>query len=144
MQLAEFVSARAALVRAKDTDVCPLRILSPMNEIVLRVAADTATPVVDADALFTERSPGGINGAKWFVDHVHPAVEGHQLLADALADELVRLGAVSPQPAWEDRRQVAYDDHLRKLPDFYFPEGGRRLKMEQGWARGLSPRERSN
>jgi hypothetical protein len=142
MQLGEYPEARAALVRAKDADVCPLRILSPMNEIVLRVAAETATPLVDADGLFTDHSPGRINGAKWFVDHVHPTVEGHQLLADALADEVVRQGFVAPQADWAAERLRRYDKHLDGLPGFYFPEGARRLKMEQGWARGLSPYER--
>lgn len=143
MQIGDDAAARAALVRAKDADVCPLRILSPMNAIVLRTAAETGTPLVDADALFTDRSPGRINGAKWFVDHVHPTIEGHQLLADALADELVREGFVRPQADWAAERQRRYDERLRSLPNSYFPEGAKRLRMEQGWAHGLSPRERT-
>jgi hypothetical protein len=114
-----------------------------MNAIILRTAAETGTPLVDADALFTDRSPGRINGAKWFVDHVHPTVEGHQLLADAFADELVREGFVRPRADWAAERQRRYDEHLGSLPNSYFPEGAKRLRMEQGWAHGLSPRERT-
>lgn len=143
MQFGDDVGAREALIRAKDADVCPLRILSPMNAIILRTAAETGTPVVDADALFSDRSPGRINGAKWFVDHVHPTIEGHQLLADALLKELIHQGFVDEGFDWDSMRNRLYDEHLRSLPNSYFPDGAKRLRMEQGWAHGLSPRERS-
>lgn len=138
-QLAE---AREALVRAKDLDVCPLRILDPMNQIVLRLAQQTNNMLVDADALFASRSPGGINGPEWFVDHVHPTIEGHQLLANRLADELVRQGFVRPGATWEADRKRLYEEHLKQLPQTYFPDGARRLQGEQRWAHGQTDRER--
>jgi hypothetical protein len=59
-----------------------------------------------------------------------------------LADELVREGILHPQANWAAERQRRYDKHLAALPPLYFPAGARRLRMEQGWAHGLSPRER--
>jgi tetratricopeptide (TPR) repeat protein len=140
--LGQIEQAREALVRAKDLDVCPLRILEPMNRLVLQVARDTGTMLVDADELFSSRSPGGINGPEWFVDHVHPTIEGHQLLADALADELVRKGFVSPSDQWAADRTQRYEQHMQSLLPKYFRDGVLRLKGEQRWAHGQTKRDR--
>ena len=131
-----------ALLRAKDLDVCPLRILEPMNQIVLQVARETGTMLVDADDLISSRSTGGINGLQWFVDHVHPTIEGHQLLADALADELVRKGFVKPVEHWAADRRTAYETHIKNLPPKYLRDGTWRLQGEQRWAHGQTRRER--
>lgn len=139
--LGRFAEAREELLRAKDDDVCPLRILQPMNETVLRIARETATPLVDADALFTSRSRGGIPGDEWLVDHVHPSIDGHQLLANAIADELVTLGVVRPEASWLSDRDRKYREHLAGLDHLYFLHGQQRLRNEQGWAHGRAERE---
>ena len=72
--------ARELLVRAKDNDVCPLRALTAMQAAVHEIALHSKIPLLDADRLFGDRSPGGLVGNKWLVDHVHPNIEGHQLL----------------------------------------------------------------
>lgn len=142
LNLGRLDEARQALLRAKDLDICPLRILQPMNAIVLRVAGETGTPLVDADALFREVSPGGITGPKWFADHVHPTIAGHQLLADALAEELVRQGMFEPRSDWAAQRRRLYEEHLAALPATYFPDSELRLRGEQNWAHGGSTRRR--
>lgn len=141
--LGQLDAARETLVRAKDLDVCPLRILEPMNQIVLQVARETGNMLVDADALFSSHSPGGINGPQWFIDHVHPTIEGHQMLADAVADELVRQGFVGPSDGWATDRRQQYDRHLKSLPEKYFRDGAWRLQGEQRWAHGQTKRERA-
>ncbi|MFW6125163.1 MAG: hypothetical protein ACOC46_03355, partial [Pirellulales bacterium] len=50
--LGDIERARTAYLKAKDFDICPLRMLEPMHEAVLEVAADTETPLVDARRLF--------------------------------------------------------------------------------------------
>jgi tetratricopeptide (TPR) repeat protein len=37
-------------------------------------------------------------GADWFLDHVHPTIEGHQLLAHALLERLHEIGWLSVDP----------------------------------------------
>src|SRR5262249_18861640 len=49
-ELGRFSEAREAFIKAKEVDVCPLRMLEPMKEIIHRVAKETGTPMVDADA----------------------------------------------------------------------------------------------
>src|SRR4051812_13497771 len=50
-ELGRMSEARAAWIKAKELDVCPLRMLEPMKAIVHRLADESDTPLVDADAL---------------------------------------------------------------------------------------------
>jgi tetratricopeptide (TPR) repeat protein len=134
--VSEPAKARAAYLRAKELDVCPLRILEPMNEAVLKIARQTGTPLVDARRLIERRSRHGIPGDYLLIDHVHPSIRGHQMIAEAIAEELSRLGFVQPAPGWQAERDRKFREHLASLNDFYYLEGLRHLKSLRGWARG--------
>jgi lysophospholipase L1-like esterase len=134
--------ARDALIRAKDLDVCPLRMLEPMRQIIRRVADETATPLVDADALIAAHSRSGFPDNQWLIDHVHPTIEGHQLLADALVQKLADLHFVSPRADWQAARDAAYQRHLAGLSHAYFERGQTFLRSEQNWARGRATKVR--
>jgi tetratricopeptide (TPR) repeat protein len=134
--------AREVFLCAKDLDVCPLRILEPMHRIILEAAHQHGTLLVDADALFASRSPNGINGHEWFVDHVHPTIAGHQLMSDAILAKLVEQRFVIPVAMWEEDKAQRYQQHVDALPANYYPDGMKRLKSEQGWARGGAEKER--
>ncbi len=93
-------AARRALVQAREEDVCPLRALAAIQEIVRDVAAEWKIPVIDFAALVDRESKDGIPGADWFLDHVHPTIEGYQRLARELTNELIGMKVVSVQPSW--------------------------------------------
>ncbi len=82
--------AYAAFRRARDEDVCPLRILSSMSAVVAEVADATNTPLIDFEALaakVTLARRGQLTpGRDLFFDHVHPTIDGHRLLGEALFD----------------------------------------------------------
>ncbi len=132
--------AREAYMKAKELDVCPLRILQPMNDAVLEIAGHNDVPLVDAQSLFDQHGRDGmvVDGiaGDLLVDHVHPSIGGHQLMADALADELVSLGLVDPVPDWLQRKQRRYAEHLASLDSLYFLKGKQRLDRVLNWARG--------
>jgi tetratricopeptide (TPR) repeat protein len=134
--------AEQALRRAKELDVCPLRILQPMQESLHRVAAETGTPLVDADALFAALSRNGFPDNQWLIDHCHPTIEGNQRLADAIADELIRQNFLKPAADWQAKKEAAYREHFAGLSHAYFARGRDRLKAEQGWARGQVKKQR--
>lgn len=136
LKIGKIEPAREAYLRAKELDVCPLRILEPMNEAVLEIAHQTGTPLVDVQALFARRSPNGLVGGDWLLDHVHPGIPGHRLIADALADKLVTLGVVRPEPGWRDRKEQAFQAHLASLDDLYFAKGSQRLEVVRRWTQG--------
>ena len=123
------------LERAKDEDICPLRLITPVDRALTRLAADTGTPLVDAAGLIAARSPDRIPGNDWYLDHVHPTIRGHQLIARAVADTLRERRVLPPAAAWpEERRQAAYAQHLAALGDSYFPDGERRVAWLDKWA----------
>jgi lysophospholipase L1-like esterase len=128
--------AYPALIKAKELDVCPLRMLEPMRAALHAIADDTHTPLVDAEALFASQSRSGFPDRQWLVDHVHPTISGHQLLADTLAEKLVALGLVRRDAGWEAASDQAYQAHLASLSHAYFERGKQQLRSEQGWARG--------
>ena len=128
--------AREAYVRAKELDVCPLRILEPMNDAIVAIARRTGTPLVDVRDLFARRSRDGIVGGYLLIDHVHPTIAGHRLIADALTGELRRQEMVHPVEGWERQRDRNARRHLDSLDDFYFAKGQQRLEAVRGWATG--------
>jgi lysophospholipase L1-like esterase len=136
--------ARASLVRAMELDVCPLRIVEPLRERLLAVARETATPLVDAEALIAGHSRSGFPDSQWMIDHVHPTIEGHELIAKAIAGKLTELGMVQPGSDWQQAYDQARAEHLQRLPFVYFERGRDRLRSEQGWARGLVKREKKS
>ncbi len=140
--LGQLDPGRDAYLRAKEEDVCPLRILQPMNDFILALARETGTPLINAQKLFEARSGGGITGGDWLVDHVHPTIEGHQLLADALAQMLVDEGHVTPTADWASRRCAAFHEHFEALSPLYFQKGMQRLSALKNWAQGRVSRLR--
>jgi len=183
--------AATAYLKAKELDVCPLRILEPMNQAVVEIAGQTGTPLVDVRKLYEkldvaeqkgipladvrkrgERGEGrgesedaggegseidpstltpcplshisGIPGGYLLVDHVHPSITGHQLIANALADEMVRQGFVQPVPDWTSNRDRLYRKHLASLDDFYFSKGLERLERVRRWTQGKASGKRTN
>lgn len=142
LELGRRNEAEQALRQAKELDVCPLRILEPMRKVVQQVAADSSTPLIDAEAVIVARSRSGFADRQWLVDHVHPTIEGHQLLADALAEKMVELKHLRPQNNWQAAKELAYREHLAALSPVYFERAQQRLKSEQGWARGQVKKQR--
>lgn len=121
--------------KARDEDICPLRIISPLEKSLARIAADTGTPLVDAASLLAARSPDRIPGHDWYVDHVHPTIGGHQLIARALTAQMRDRGLLARSAPWpEDKRRETYSRHLAELGPGYFADGERRLGWLENWA----------
>ncbi len=130
------------ICRAKLQEFCPSRILEPMNEAVIEIADATDTPLVDVRKLFEEQSEGRIPGGYLLVDHVHPSIAGHRLIAEALIDELIRLAVVEPAPNWREEYEQAAREHLDALGDFYFAQGQERLEALRLWTLGKAGQTR--
>jgi lysophospholipase L1-like esterase len=127
--------AERALVRAKDTDVLPLRILEPMRRVLRAAWRDASVEAVDAQRLFGELSPAGIPGREWLLDHVHPSVGGHQKLAEEIFRVMVRRGWVEPVPGWLSMRDRLYREQTESLDEAYFVRGQERLDRLRIWTR---------
>ena len=131
--------AKEWFVRAKEEDVCPLRILEAMHEIILEVAQDYHVPLVDVKLLFEEQSKAGVPGDEWLLDHVHPTIQGHQLIADALYEKLVKMELATTPNDWQVRRDRLWQDHQEALNPAYYARGNQQLERLRKWCRGEVP-----
>lgn len=132
--------AKERFMEAKDEDVCPLRILGAMRETIAEVAGRYETGLVDAGTIIEEQTDNGIAGDLWLLDHVHPTISGHQLIAKALHDEMGRLKLVNSSDGFEVRRAELWREHLLSLDDIYYSHGASRLKRLHEWSRGRIPK----
>lgn len=90
--------AAALFARARDADALRLRADSHVNALIRECAAESASSLLDAEALFVIRSPQGIPGRELFLDHVHYTFEATCLLASSMLDRLEFLRAFDPEP----------------------------------------------
>ena len=122
--LGQYDQARMAYLAAKDADVCPLRVQQPMNDIVLDIARAEGTLMFDAERVVAEHCSNGIPGGDWLIDHVHPTIAGHQLVADGISALLVAQGIVSAPPAdWHSVRKAALPAAFRRACTAVLREG---------------------
>lgn len=134
--LGEHQNARQAYLRAKDNDVCPLRMLESMHDVLKEVASSTGTELIDVRAAFEAEAEFGLPGDDQLIDHVHPRIQGHQMIAMKLFDALVRRGIVTPESGWKQRQETLYRVNFEGLPENYFPESVARLRGLEIWTQG--------
>ena len=93
-----------SFVRARDEDVCPLRALTSMQDIVRSVARSHSVRLIDFEEVVrtrTLREDGDPTaGATYFLDHVHPTIEGNRILALALLEGMMAEGIAVSSPSW--------------------------------------------
>ena len=100
-----FDEARAAFLRALDEDVCPLRALPEMIDGMRDAFRDRKVTFVDFVKLLEGKSPCGVPGEDWFLDHVHPTIEGHRVLALAVIDKMAEQGWAHLSSGWNTEVQ---------------------------------------
>jgi lysophospholipase L1-like esterase len=140
-RIGRFAEAKKWFVRAKEEDVCPLRILVPMHEIIQDVAAKYKVQLVDVKTLIEERTEDGIPGDEWLLDHIHPSIACHQLIADALYQTMEDMKILHTPEDWRATRDELWQHHLSSLDKFYYARGAARLKRLRQWSRGHIPKE---
>ncbi len=129
--------ALAALTRARDEDICPLRMISALEAALRQTAADADTPLIELAPLLTNGIDGAILGDGPLVDHIHPSFVAHQTIAVAIANWMIDGGFVEvTEPDWVSVATDRFRDHLQSLDDLYFLRGRRALEALQGWAAG--------
>lgn len=141
-QLGEFKQAKQHLLRAKEEDVCPLRMIEPMYNVIAVIANEFDLPLVDVKEFFEGRASDGIPGRESLVDHVHPSIHGHQLISGLLMDEMIRSGWVESSGVSSDSERL-FASHLESLPYLYFELGKDRLAGLKRWAEGKVTREKA-
>ncbi len=107
MALRAHQEAEKAFQSAIQEDVCPLRVLTELNDGIAEVARQDQVSLVDFRRLLKtemlERFGHQNLGEEFFLDHVHPTVETNGRLARALVDRMAEMGILELEPTWHDR-----------------------------------------
>lgn len=87
--------------RALNEDICPLRATTEIVQAVQEIADEFAVPLIDFRGLVSD-DQRTIPGGDWFLDHVHPTIEGHRQLARALSQVIMDEAEIVPAKSWTD------------------------------------------
>ena len=95
----EWSEAEQAFEHALDEDVCPLRAIKQLRDVLRAVAAQADVPLVEAEQLLRQTSlkqkGHACLGDDYFLDHVHPTLEVHRALGKWIVDELIASSIIS-------------------------------------------------
>lgn len=112
-EMNSFSQARTEYQLARDYDKVHLRACSTFNTIITDVARKTPFPAIDMEEAFTQSSKNGLIGDDLFLEHVHPNVNGHLIIANTIAHYLARHNIIAPASEWEWRRIHSALEYVR-------------------------------
>ncbi len=140
-QMGRRKEARRAFLRAKELDVCPLRMLESERQSLAETARQFGLPFIDLQTLLEAESDFDSLGSDLLVDHVHPTIAGHQRIAEAVVETILAEGWLrTPAPAkpaeWAERRRKLFQANMESLPPQYFVHGQMRLENLRLWTEG--------
>ncbi len=137
-RLGRYEEARARFVEARDYDDLRFRAPSEINRVIRDIGESTCATVVETVESFRGASPDGIEDNSLFVDHLHPNVRGHGLLAEAFFDSLVN------HPRLRDRVRLS----IEPVDSAVDPLGAAiadlrisRLKLGHPFTKGFTPEQ---
>lgn len=137
LALRQYGQAEQSFRTALIEDVCPLRITPAMRTFIHDFCHNQQIPYLDVQALLLEHSESPVLGGEILVDHIHPSIRGHQLIAESLARLLFNTYLEMPaDPEWETHRAEAYAQHLESLDELYYVHAQIRLDNLNAWAAG--------
>ncbi len=126
--------ARASFLQAKEYDVCPLRMLKSERESLAALADRFNVPMIDLHAFLEDQSDFLTLGSDLLVDHVHPSIRGHQLIAGEILKVFAGEGWLNRAPI--DSTKEIYQKHLDSLGPTYYLHGKMRLENLMRWTEG--------
>ncbi|MEO6094613.1 MAG: tetratricopeptide repeat protein [Fibrobacteria bacterium] len=105
----QFKRAKQLFQKALDEDICPLRALTPMRDIVLKTAQANGALALDFAALLERKtaadSGNDVLGEPDFVDHVHLSIDDYRFMALAILGRMSASGMARTAPGWDETPQ---------------------------------------
>lgn len=95
--------------RAKDLDLLRFRAPTASNDVVRQTSLEKGVYLVDVEKRLRERSPNGVIGSNFMLEHLHLNVQGYFLLADTFYQSLKNYNTfgewrdIPTQQAWKLR-----------------------------------------
>lgn len=121
---------------AINLDVCPLRAVSEIDTILKKVTQRRGVPLIYADSAFAAHCDNGLLGQEMFMDHVHPTIKGHQIIARAILKTLAELHLIKMSHTLSDTEfRDIHQQVVGKLDDNYFAIAELNLAKVLAWSR---------
>jgi len=104
---------------AKDLDALRFRAPEKINQIIRQVCGEYNATCVSIDSIFNSVSPYGIIGNNLMTDHLHPNIEGYQLMGKAYYEAMEQAGYLPKN----EKPQIPFSsqDSLTRI-DFTFTD----------------------
>ena len=104
---------------AKDLDALRFRAPEKINPIIRQVCGEYNATCVSIDSIFNSVSPYGIIGNNLMTDHLHPNIEGYQLMGKAYYEAMEQAGYLPKN----EKPQIPFSsqDSLTRI-DFTFTD----------------------
>jgi tetratricopeptide (TPR) repeat protein len=125
MKTNEINAARQAYLKAKDLDALRFRASEDFNQVIWELGDKFNIPVVPMVVTFSQASPNGLVGNNLMLDHLHPNLRGHELMARAFSESMEdsrffpsgqrRKRVQSDSYYWERRGITALDEELASI-----------------------------
>ncbi|MCF8724438.1 lysophospholipase L1-like esterase [Nitrospina gracilis] len=107
-QLNQMDKARFHYLQAREHDRLHLRACLRFHQIVKDVGAEEGGMVLDLAPRFERVSAKGLPGEGLFLEHVHPNINGHMVIADSIARFLAKQNLIASGDQWKwDRLRPA-------------------------------------
>jgi len=129
--------ARAAFEFALEKDAWQVRALPEFNQTIRGLKSQAQ--VLDLEPVFDAASPGNIPGDNLFLDHCHPRLETHGLIAKEILRKLDADKLLSLPQDWENVFDQSAKTYIDSLPQSFFAKAYYRLAIETGINMGLKP-----
>jgi tetratricopeptide (TPR) repeat protein len=107
-----FSAALQLFQSARDYDALRFRAPGEFNTIIKRLAEEYDCVLVNVEEEFNTYSPGGIVGNNVMTDHLHPTLEGYQLLGALYYSALVNSGQL-PDAAYSQYSDAEQDSIVK-------------------------------
>jgi tetratricopeptide (TPR) repeat protein len=103
---------------AKDYDMLRFRAPEKINQLIKSYQKEYGIDVVDIDSIFSSASPNGIVGNNLMTDHLHPTLEGFQIIGKAFYE---KMNAKNLLPKEKPIYDFSTQDEITKN-EFLFPQ----------------------
>jgi tetratricopeptide (TPR) repeat protein len=117
-QLGAFETAKAHYLLAKEHDLLRFRAPERINETIRDLATKYKNvTLVDAHSALVQRSPNGIIGSNFMLEHLHPNLTGYYVISNSFYEAFARsqlvknFKKVSIDLAWQQRLVLPAEEY---------------------------------
>lgn len=89
--LGKYKTADSLFRFAKDLDALRFRAPEEINKTIKKFGKEYNIPIIDVDSVFNASSPNGIVGNNLMTDHLHPTLQGYQLMGKLFYEKMTKM-----------------------------------------------------